>query len=155
MDLYTILKKLQIAYEEVTHPAIFTAEEAMQIKDYMPKDATGCKNLFLSDPHGNEYVLAFLDERSRGDLKAIAREMNTARLHFASKEALQAVLGLTPGMVTPLALINDTTHKVKVYLDPTLKGKKVLMHPVGTNARSLAMNFSDLEKFIAYIKANG
>lgn len=39
------LKSLNIEYEKVEHPAVYTVEEA---KEKVPKiDGVGCKNLFL------------------------------------------------------------------------------------------------------------
>ena len=45
MDLYTILEQLQIAYEEVSHPAVYTVEQAHALGRLL--DGMDCKNLFL------------------------------------------------------------------------------------------------------------
>ena len=44
MDIYKVLKELNISYEEVTHKAIFTVEEGKEIDRGI--EGTSCKNLF-------------------------------------------------------------------------------------------------------------
>ena len=76
------------------------------------------------------------------DLKTLPEKINSKRLSFANENDLQEYLGLTPGSVTPLGIINDKGQKVTVVLDKELKNNKVLIHPnrntatVSTNASS-------------------
>ena len=45
MNLYEILRELQIKYEEVEHPPVYTVEEAQLVQGKI--EGVGCKNLFL------------------------------------------------------------------------------------------------------------
>ena len=45
------------------------------------------------------------------------RGHGTRPLTFASADDLAAILGLIPGAVTPLGLLNDAEHRVTLYLD--------------------------------------
>ena len=51
------------------------------------------------------------------DLKAVQAMIGSDRLSFGSAERLMEILGVRPGAVSPLALINDPTHLVGVLLD--------------------------------------
>jgi Ala-tRNA(Pro) deacylase len=58
------------------------------------------------------------------------------------------VLGITPGSVTPFALLNDTKKRVKVVLDEDmLRCDKVHYHPLH-NAASTTLRSADFLKFI-------
>ena len=64
MDIYAVLKELNIPYTEVTHEAVYTIEEA---NEKVPEIAgVGCKNLFLTD-HKGKYFLVFMEENNRVD----------------------------------------------------------------------------------------
>lgn len=39
------------------------------------------------------------------------------------------ILGVIPGAVTPLSLLNDTDHKVCLYLDQEFVGERIAVHP--------------------------
>lgn len=57
-------------------------------------------------------------ENTPVQMKAIVSKIGAKkRLAFASKEVLQEVLGVTPGAVTPFAVINDTNQRVTVILE--------------------------------------
>lgn len=51
------------------------------------------------------------------DLKAFRKVQQTRPLSFASEQELQSLLGLLPGSVTPLGLLNDESRRVKLFLD--------------------------------------
>src|SRR6202041_800267 len=53
------------------------------------------------------------------------------RFSFGSSELMQELLGVTPGSVTPFAVINDTGHRVTVVLDRALMAHEILhFHPL-------------------------
>ena len=47
MALYKILEELNISYDEISHKAVFTVEEAKLVNESI--SGIGCKNLFLTD----------------------------------------------------------------------------------------------------------
>lgn len=63
------------------------------------------------------------------DLKEFQRRHGTRRLSFASPEELLRLLGLTPGSVTPLGLLNDRDHAVRFCLDRDFDGGRIGVHP--------------------------
>lgn len=145
-ELYELLDRLGISYEEIEHEAVYTIEQAQNIKRRI--DGAGCKNLFLTDRKG-QYMLAVLQEDKRADLKALAAIYGVKKLSFASNEQLSEVLGLTRGSVTPMGLINDKEHTVKLAIDGELRGRKLLFHP-NVNTRTISITADDLIKYIEY-----
>lgn len=144
MTLEEKLKTLNINYEKVEHPAVYTVEEA---KEKVPKiDGVGCKNLFLRTQK-KEAFLYTLSEDKQINLKSLSEELGVTRFHFATPETLEEVLGVIPGSVTPLAIVNDTKNLVTVVLDKELQGKKILVHP-NRNTATIAIQYEDLIKFI-------
>lgn len=148
MDIYDILKELNIDYDEIQHEAVFTVDEAKIINNRII--GIGCKNLFLTDKKGR-YFLILMEENKRANMKEIARLLNVSHLSFASTEALKNILKLKQGSVTPLGIMNDRDNLVELVIDSDLKNKKVLVHP-NTNTRTISIDFNDLIKFIEYEK---
>ena len=146
MSLYEILNKLNISYEEYSHQAVYTVDEARQIK--LNIYGTGCKNLFLTDKQGG-YYLVVLEENKRANIKELSKSLSKKRLSFASSDELKEILNLEPGSVTPLSIINDTKLKVTLLIDKPLDNNKILVHP-NTNTKTLVINYSDLLRFIDY-----
>lgn len=138
------LKALNINYNIVQHEAVYTVEEA---KEKVPKiDGVGCKNLFLKTQK-KECFLYTLPEDKQVNLKDLSEKLHVTRFHFASSQSLEETLGVLPGSVTPLAIMNDKNNKVIVLLDKELKDKKILVHP-NRNTTTISINYQDLIKFI-------
>lgn len=148
MDIYTILNKLNINYEEVNHKSVCTVQEAINLG--ISKMITGieCKNLFVKSK--NNYYLIFVKSSKRVNLKELSKLINETRLSFATIEELKEILNLDIGSVTPLSIINDKDNKVTLLLDKELKNEKVLVHS-NINTRTLSLYYNDLLKFIEYM----
>ena len=148
MDIYTILNKLNINYEEVNHKSVCTVQEAINLG--ISKMITGieCKNLFVKSK--NNYYLIFVKSSKRVNLKELSKLINETRFSFATIEELKEILNLDIGSVTPLSIINDKDNKVTLLLDKELKNEKVLVHS-NINTRTLSLYYNDLLKFIEYM----
>lgn len=146
MDLYEILNKLDISYEQISREAVFTIEQAQFIKTEI--NGIGCKNLFLTNKKGG-YYLIMLEESKKADIKQISASVGEKRLSFADADALKEILGLQPGGVTPLGIINDKSNSTILIIDGELTGKRLLVHP-DVNTKTLTLDFDDLIKFIQF-----
>ena len=146
MDIFKILDELKIKYDVLEHQAVYTVEEAKQLEDMI--EGLGCKNLFLTDKKGN-YFLLVLEENKKANLKELAKLLNVSKLTFASSEDLFNILGLEPGSVTPLSIINDKENKVLLIIDNDIVDKKILVHP-NTNTKTMSIEFKDIEKIIEH-----
>ena len=142
------LNELNIEFKEVTHGEVYTIEEMDALGENFFEGATVCKNLFVRDQKGKRHFLVVLPEEKRAPLDVIATKIGSTRLSFASPERLMKYLKLTPGAVTPLAVINDEENAVEVILDEDLKNNvKVGVHPC-VNTATLLISMNDVEKYI-------
>lgn len=145
--LIEFLQQNKIAYLRVDHPAVFTVEQA----DIYTADApgTGTKNLFLCDEKKANYILLMVQKHTDVDIRALDKVLGLRKLHFGSELKLQEMLGVSAGSVTVLGLINDTHHKVTLYIDEALwQDESLQCHPL-VNTATLTLPVRDLEKFFA------
>lgn len=141
------LEKLNIDYKEVKHTPVYTIEE-MDALGNIFENAKICKNLFVRDQKGKRHFLVVMPEEKRAPLSEIAEKIGSTKLSFASEERLMKYLKLTPGSVTPLAIINDEEKAVEVVLDEDLKKESLLgVHPC-INTSTVLITPDNLEKYI-------
>ncbi len=141
------LKDLNINYKMVEHTPVYTIEDMDALGDIF-SNAKICKNLFLRDQKGKRHFLIVVPEEKRVPLSELPSKIGSTKLSFASEERLMKYLKLTPGAVTPLAVINDEENAVEVFLDEELKKEKLLgVHPCD-NTATILITVQDLEKYI-------
>ena len=139
------LAELGIATTTVAHDAVFTVGESVALRDTLPGAHT--KNLFLIDANGR-MVLVVAKDDTRVDLKALSKRLGFGRFSFGKAERLEAVLGIAPGSVTPLALINPSASEVTVVVDRAIMDfAEVNCHPL-ENTATMRMATADLIRFI-------
>jgi Ala-tRNA(Pro) deacylase len=146
-ELFAYLNTLGIAHKTVTHPAVFTVEEARELRGAISGGHT--KNLFLRDKKGALYLLV-APEDAAIELRSLHRQLGASgRFSFGSAELLQETLGVAPGSVTPFAVINDKEARVTLVIDAALTTHDMLnFHPlVNTATTSIARD--GLLKFLA------
>ena len=144
--LFARLAALGIASTTVEHEPVFTVEESGALRQSLPGAHT--KNLFLTGKDGR-LVLVVAKDDTRVDLKALANRLGAGRFSFGKAALLEAVLGVPPGSVTPLALINDSAAKIAVVVDQALIGfAEVNCHPL-ENTATTRLATQDLIRFIA------
>lgn len=146
MNIYEILNKLNINYEEEKHEKLYTVEEANNASIHL--DGIGCKNLFLTD-NKDHYYLVVMEDNKRCDLKKLSKDLGIKKISFASEVALNSILKLEKGSVTPLGIVNDFDCLVKVIIDKELIEKKLLVHP-NRNDRTINIKYCDLISLIEY-----
>lgn len=145
-ELLAALDARGIDYARSEHPPVYTCDEAAQYRPPMPGVDT--KNLFLRDEKRHFFLIMTACEK-RLDMKALGRGIGTSKLHFASEEDLLEILGLTPGAVSVLALINDETHQVELLVDNDYwPEENYLCHPL-VNTATLVLSREALERFLA------
>ena len=147
MNLYEVLNKLDIKYEEVSHEKVMTVEEAKHIEEMI--EGIGSKNLFLTNKKG-KYVLVLIHEDNQANIKSISKLVGIKHLSFAKPEELMEVLGLESGSVTPMGIINDQENKVLIVIGEELVDKKLLVHP-NVNTKTMSLHYKDLIKYIEYL----
>jgi Ala-tRNA(Pro) deacylase len=132
-ELFAYLDSLGIAHKTVRHAPLFTVEEGRAVRAAIQGGHT--KNLFLRDKKGVPYLVVALED-AMIELRSLHRLLGaTGRFSFGSAELMGELLGVTPGSVTPFAVINDTAGRVTVVLDAAMMAHEVLnFHPLVNTA---------------------
>ena len=127
------------------HPAVFRVEEGLELKADMPGAHT--KNLFLKDKKGRIWLISAKQDTAI-DLKKCHKVMGSDRLSFGNEILLWECLGVRPGAVTALGLLNDLEGRVTFVLDRALwEGDIVNFHPL-VNTATTALRQNDFRRFI-------
>ena len=144
--LFRRLDELGIETETRRHEALFTVEQSRALRGAIP--GGHCKCLFLIDKLRALWLVVANEDREI-DLKALARHLGAGRFSFAKPERLMDALGVTPGAVTPFALINDKGGRVKVVLDKEMMALDLLNYHPLTNEATTTIATKDLLRFMA------
>lgn len=145
--LYADLQALDIPYDVVEHPAVFTVEESQAVDGDIPGAHT--KNLFLKDA-GGRFWLVTVPAALRADLKALPAVMGAKRVSFGKGEDMERLIGVTPGSVTPLGAIADAAGAVTIVLDASLAAAdRVNCHPL-RNTATLGLSGADLVRALTH-----
>jgi len=148
MDIYQFLAEHNIEYERYDHPPVFTCEEANRLVPPITAEAAKTKNLFLRDKKGRHHFLVTVRDTKRVDVKALEPLLGVKKLSFASPERLKKYLGLTPGSVTILGLVNDVNKEVEVIMDEDVwNSKAIRCHPL-VNTSTLVIFRDDIRRFL-------
>lgn len=143
-QLFARLDQLGIGHRTVEHPPVFTVEEAKALRGDLP--GHHIKNLFLRNKKEEMWLVVALEDRAI-DLKRLGEVLGAGRLSFGSAERLKRTLGVEPGSVTPLALVNDEARAVRLVLDRGIAdGGPVNAHPL-VNTMTTALTPTDLLRF--------
>jgi Ala-tRNA(Pro) deacylase len=146
-ELFAFLDTLGVAHKTVTHPAVFTVEEARDLRGAVAGGHT--KNLFLRDKKGAAYLVVAPEDVAI-ELRGLHRLFGASgRFSFGSAALLHELLGVAPGSVTPFAAINDKDHRVTIVLDAALMAHEALnFHPL-VNTATTTISRDGLLKFLA------
>ncbi len=143
------LTEWQLPYELHEHVAVRTVEEAKEVEAAMTvagEAAFRIKNLYLRDKKKRNYLVTLEQDRAI-DLKALGAKLGVGNLSFGSADRLLENLGIRPGAVTPLSMINGKDKGVRFFIDADVqRAERIYMHPL-VNDRTVAMTVSDLWVF--------
>lgn len=138
-----------VAHVTHDHPAVFRVEEGLELKAALPGAHT--KNLFLKDQKGRLWLISARQDTVI-DLKRAAGVIGAAKLSFGNETLMWETLGVRPGSVTALGLINDTDHRVTFVLDQHLWDAEIVnFHPL-TNTATTALNQSAFRRALSLME---
>ena len=147
MDLARFLSEHGIAAPRHEHRAVMTVEESLRHVPKLPGSKT--KNLFLRDKKARRHFLVSVPHDIAVDIDALGAMLGVSGVGFASAERLQRYLGVTPGSVSLLALVNDEALAVELVIDRALwEADAVHAHPL-VNTATMVLPHADLERFLA------
>ncbi len=138
-----------LPYRLHTHIPLRTVEDAKGVEGQfmVPGENTlRLKNLYLRDKKKRNYLVT-LEQSREIDLKALGAELGVGNLSFGSADRLFQNLGIRPGAVSPLAMINGVENNVKFFMDAAAQQADVInMHPL-VNDRTVVLSREDLMVF--------
>jgi Ala-tRNA(Pro) deacylase len=150
--LLEFLSELKIEHKTVSHDAMFTVAKSKSLRETDPHGGY-TKNLFMCNKKGAMWLITCTEDR-RINLKSLATAMgytgSNGRFSFASEDRLGRHLGVSPGAVSPLALINDTGNLVQFAIDISLLDHEVIhLHPLD-NHHTTTISVQNLIQFAQY-----
>ena len=147
--LYQYLNKLDIKYELFEHEPFLTVSQSKRNRKNM--EGFHIKNLFLRDKKKQNFLVV-VQEDLEVDLKDLQKKIGSSRLSFGSPDRLFEKLGVLPGSVTPLSLINNLEGDVNLFVDERVKNEvKIFCHPL-VNDKTIAISYLGLTKFFESLK---
>ncbi len=145
-ELYALFRAHGIRWQHHTHPPLFTVEESRALRGELPGGHV--KNMFMKDKKGVIWLVTCLEDR-RIRIRDLEKEVGAKGLSFGKPELLWECLGVKPGAVTPLALINDPGHRMRVALDrQMLEHDPLNFHPLHNEATT-TISRDDFLKFLS------
>jgi len=143
------LRARNLPFRTHDHAPVFRVEDGLDLKAALPGVHT--KNLFLKDSRGQLWLVSAAQDTTI-DLKALPARIGAGRLSFGREADMVRTLGVHPGSVTALGLINDPDHEVRFVLDPRLwEADLVNFHPL-TNAATTALNQVTFRAFLSELE---
>ncbi|MBX2884736.1 MAG: prolyl-tRNA synthetase associated domain-containing protein [Granulosicoccus sp.] len=146
-DVQARLTHLGIEFETKEHPPMYTVADSQKFREGVPGGYS--KNLFLRNKKGRMWLVTLLEDREV-DLRKLGESIGAGRVSFASTTRLMQYLGVIPGSVTPLAVINDIRGQVTAVIDEDLLAlSPVHFHPC-VNTMTTSMQPSGLLAYMQY-----
>ena len=128
-EILAFLNAHGIPYEYHEHERLFTIEDCLQ-KPFITEDVTICKNIFLCNRQQTQFYLLLLKPLTHFQTSVVSKALGSSRLSFAPENALEDQLRLSSGSVSPLALLYDSEHKIKLcYEKGICDTKRIAFHP--------------------------
>jgi len=139
---YDLLDSLGILYTRTDHACADTIEACHAVEQVLGVPI--CKNLFLCNRQKTKFYLLMMEGDKVFKTKDLSKQLGVSRLSFAGPEDMIRLLGVTPGSVTVLGLMNDKDHTVQLVMDkPIAESTQIGCHPC-INTSTLAFSTGDL-----------
>lgn len=152
-ELLARLDGWNIRYRLYRHPPLRTVEDSRAAEHLIGEPGETplrIKNLYLRDKKKQNHLVT-LEQNREIDLKALAAGLGGGNLSFGSPDRLFEHLGIRPGAVSPLAMVNGVGTGVAFHLDrAACAAETICMHPL-VNDRSVIMARDELFAFLEHI----
>ena len=140
--IYDKLEELSIPFTRVDHDHADTMEDCLRIESVLGGKI--CKNLFLCNRQQTEFYLLMMPGDKPFKTKELSAQINSSRLSFGSAEEMEELLGVSPGSVSVLGLMNDRERRVRLLVDEDVLREEFFgCHPC-INTSSLKIRTQDL-----------
>ncbi len=141
MDLFqtraqvlTFLQQHHIPYEIHEHVRAHTIDDCLKMS-FIDENVTICKNILLCNRQKTQFYLMLLKPLTPFRTAVVSKALGVSRLSFAPENMLEDLLHLTSGSVSPLGLMFDPEHRIKLcYEQGICETKKIAFHPCDNSA---------------------
>ena len=93
--VYDLLDSLGVTYGRIDHEAAMTMEACAAIDEAL--NAVICKNLLLCNRQATSFYLLMIPGSKVFKTSVLSKKIGSSRLSFASGEAMEQLLDITPG----------------------------------------------------------
>jgi len=139
---YDLLDGLGIEYTRTDHEPAENMEICRGINEVL--DVHICKNLFLCNRQQTVFYLLLMPGDKPFKTKDLSGQLGVSRLSFAGEEQMLNLLGVKPGSVSVLGLMNDKEVRVRLLIDEDVLGEECFgCHPC-RNTSSIRFKTDDL-----------
>ena len=133
----TILRWLDanaVPYRLYTHEKADTIDDCVSMP-FIKNDVTICKNVFLCNRQQTAYYLMLLRPDTPFRTAVVSKALGVSRLSFAPETALQELLHLSAGSVSPLGLYFDAEHRATLCYERAVRDtREIAFHPCDNTA---------------------
>jgi prolyl-tRNA synthetase len=149
------LEEYKIEYTHYDHETCMTAEELVEKVPLPSSEETHTKNLFLKDKKHGLFLVTVkpttaVNTKSLGGLLGLSGKTN---LRLAEEAVLANHLGVKPGCVGPLSIVNDADQQVTLVLDQALlQATRIHSHPLYNN-QSVSLTPAALQAYLDQVGA--
>ena len=144
-ELIKLLNTKGYDFDFHEHSALFTVEDSNKLRGKIK--GLHSKNLFLKNKK-NKFYLFSCDEFTNINLKTISKSLGLGNVSFAKTEYLENLLGISPGSVTPFALLNNPENNIDFYIEDKLyESEYINFHPL-TNTGTITIKSRDFVEFM-------
>ncbi len=144
-EILKTLDDLGVEYMLYEHEAVFTVADSQKVDAQILAHHT--RNMFLRTKK-KENILVTLSHDTPIDLKKLEDVLGFKRFSFGSPDRLMEFLGVFPGSVTPLSVINANPNDIAIVLEERMmQADLVAFHPL-INTMTVTLTPKDLLKFM-------
>lgn len=129
------LDERQIAYSVLRHAAVFTSEEAAQVRG--TPLASGAKALICKVD--DRFVMIVLPADRKLASKDVRKSQGIKSLRFASREEVEQLTALAPGSIPPFGSL----FGLKTWCDQRLGEHEQINFNAGDHSLSISLRYAD------------
>ena len=133
-EVLNLLDAHGICYEYHEHDRAHSIDDCLRMP-FITEDVTICKNILLCNRQQTDYYLLLLKPLTPFRTSVVSKLLGSSRLSFAPENTLEEMLHLTSGSVSPLGLMFDSEHRVKLcYEKGVTATPRIAFHPCDNHA---------------------
>jgi Ala-tRNA(Pro) deacylase len=129
-----LLEENGIPFQLYEHAQADTIDDCLAMP-FITDQVTICKNVFLCNRQQTAFYLMLLAPQTPFRTAVVSKALGVSRLSFAPETALQDMLCLTPGSVSPLGLYFDKERRVTLCCEAAIRQTpQIAFHPCDNTA---------------------